>query len=161
MARTPVLLLAALGVAMAAGLAWSAAPPRLSFAVAVPPSAPDGFNGYGDAETLAVGDLNGDGRLDLALGSAQDRAVWIVFGTRSGLAVQRTEYPVDGGPSAIAVGDLNGDGSPDLVVARSAAPPGGGPLHRGPRHLAPQVGYATAASPVSVALADLNGDGRL
>jgi len=161
MARTPVLLLAALGVAAAAGLAWSAAPPRLSFAVAVPPSAPDGFNGYGDAETLAAGDLNGDGRLDLALGSAQDRAVWIALGTRSGLAVQRTEYPVDGGPSAIAVGDLNGDGSPDLVVARSAAHTVGVLLNDGHGHFAPHVDYSTAASPVSVALADLNGDGRL
>ena len=71
MARVPVLLFVALGVAVA--VAWAAMPPRLSFAVAVPPSAPDGFDGYGDAETLAAGDLNGDGRLDLALGSAQDR----------------------------------------------------------------------------------------
>ena len=162
MARAPVLLLAALAVAVAAGLARSAAPPRLSFAISVAPTAPAGFDGYGDAETLAAGDLNGDGRLDLAVGSTQDRAVWLAFGTPGGgLAIQRAEYPVDGGPSAIAVGDLNGDGSVDLVVAKSLGHAVGVLLNDGHGHFAPHIDYPTAASPVSVVLTDLNGDGRL
>jgi len=150
-------------IVLGAVLALAAtAPPRLSFAIAGVPSAPNGFDGYGDAEALAAGDLNGDGRLDLALGSTQDRAVWLALGTPGGgLAIQRKEYPLDGGPSAIAAGDLNGDGSADLVVARSVAQTVGVLFNDGHGHFTPHVDYATAASPVSVALADLNGDRRL
>ena len=151
-----------LAVAATATLAVGAAPPRLSFAIAVAPTAPDGFDGFGDAETLAAADLNGDGRLDLALGSTQDRAVWLALGTRGGgLAAQRAELPVDGLPSAIAAGDLDGDGRADLVVARSVDQTVGVLANDGHGGFAPHVDYATAASPVAIALADLNGDGRV
>ena len=59
-----------------------AAPPRLSFGAPESPRvAPQGFDGFGDAEALAAGDLNGDGKADLALGSFQDEAVWLAFST--------------------------------------------------------------------------------
>jgi VCBS repeat protein len=147
-----------LGVALAVG----AAPPRVSFAIGLAPTVPDGFEGFGDAETMAAADLNGDGRLDLALGSAQDRAVWLALGTAAGgLATQRAEFPVGGVPSAIAAGDLNGDGHPDLVVARTVDQTVGVLLNDGHGGFAPRVDYETAASPIAIALADLNGDGRL
>jgi FG-GAP-like repeat/FG-GAP repeat len=159
-ARTSALLLFVL--AFAAGLARSAAPPRLSFGPAVAPSAPKDFDGLGDAETLSAGDLNGDGKSDLALGSFQDEAVWLALSTPGGsLAIQPAEYRVDGGPSALASGDLNGDGSADLVVAKAHSNVVS--LLINDRHggFAPHVDYRTAASPVSVALADLNGDHKL
>jgi len=147
-----------LGVALAVG----AAPPRVSFAIGLAPTAPDGFKGFGDAETMAAADLNGDGRLDLALGSAQDRAVWLALGTPAGgLATQRAELPVGGVPAAIAAGDLNSDGRPDLVVARTVDQTVGVLLNDGHGRFTPRVDYETAASPISIALADLNGDGRL
>ena len=143
-------------------VASSAPPPRVSFAIGLAPTAPDGFEGFGDAESMVAADVNGDGRLDLALGSAQDHAVWLALGTPSGgLATQRTEFPVGGVPSAIAAGDLNGDGRPDLVVTRTIDQSVGVLLNDGHGGFAPHVDYATAASPVSVVLADLNGDGRL
>src|SRR4051794_31388724 len=118
--RTSVLLLAALGAALAAGLARSGAPARLSFAAGVGPSVPAGFGGSRDAETLAAGDLNGDGKSDLALGSFQDEAVWLALSTGGvSLEIQRVEYRVGGGPSALAAGDLNGDSSADLVAAKA------------------------------------------
>jgi hypothetical protein len=160
-AGTGTLLLAGLAVAVAAGLARSAAPPRLSFAAGALLGAPAGFDGYGDAETMAVGDLNGDGKADLAAGSLEDQAVWLALGTHSGgLAIQRAELPLKGAPSALAAGDLTGDGKAELVVAK------GGHLvsvlvNDGHGGFAAHVDYPTAASPVSVALADLNGDDRL
>jgi hypothetical protein len=151
-----------LAVLLVAGLGRAAAPPRLSFAAGVIPSAPAGFDGYGDAETLVAGDLNGDGKADLAFGSFQDQAVWLALSTHGGsLAIQPEEYAVGGGPSAIAVGDLNGDGSADLVVAKSVGQTVGVLLNDGHGNFGPHVDYATAASPVSVALADLDGDHKL
>jgi hypothetical protein len=156
------LLLAALSVALAAGLARSAAPPRLSFAAGVAPSVPVGFDGRRDAETVVAGDLNGDGKSDLALGSFQDGAIWLAFGTETRrLAVQETEYPLDGGPTALAAGDVNRDGSIDLVAAKAHGSVVSVLVNDGQGGFAPHVDYRTAASPVSVALADLDGDHQL
>src|SRR4051794_15850463 len=102
--RRRVLLTAVLAVLLLAGLGRASAPPRLSFSAAVGLGAPDGF---GDAEAIAAGDLDGDGRPDLAFGSAQDRAVWIALTTAGGrLDVQPHEYPVGAGPTSLAIGDL-------------------------------------------------------
>jgi hypothetical protein len=159
-ARTSALLLVVLG--LAAGLARSAGPPRLSFAAGVPPQLPRGFDGSRDAETLAAADLNGDGKSDLALGSFQDEAVWLALSAPGGrLAVQQTQYRVGGGPSALAAGDVNGDGSADLVVAKAHSSAVSVLVADGHGGFAPPVDYPTAASPVAVALADLDGDHRL
>ena len=160
LARTSALLLVVL--ALAAGLARSAAPPRLSFAAGVAPELPRGFDGSRDAETLATADLNGDGKSDLALGSFRDEAVWLALSAPGGrLAVQQTQYRVGGGPSALALGDLNGDGSADLVVAKAHSSAVSVLAADGHGGFGPPVDYPTAASPVSVALADLDGDHKL
>jgi hypothetical protein len=149
-------------VSLGGALAFAAAPPRLSFAKGVFPSVPKGFDGFGDAETLTAGDLNGDGKSDLALGSFQDQAIWLAISTAGGsLAIQHAEYRVNGGPTALAAGDLNGDGSADLVVAKAHSSLVGVLLNDGEGGFAPPVDYRTAASPVSVALADLDGDHKL
>jgi hypothetical protein len=153
---------ACLAVAFAAALAWSAPPPRVSFAASAVPAVPRGFEGAGDAETLAASDLNGDGKADLALGSVRDQAVWLAFSTRSGsLSIQPDEYRVGGVPSAVAAGDLNRDGGVDLVVAKAVSKTVSVLANDGQGGFAPHVDYPTAASPVSVALADLDGDHSL
>ncbi len=67
---------------------------------------------------LAVGDLNGDGKLDLAI-SAND-GISILLNTGSGTFVTGVYYPSGVSGSAtgdgIAIGDLNGDKQPDVVV---------------------------------------------
>ena len=149
-------------VTLGAVLALAAAPPRLSFSAGAAPSVPATFAGHRDAETLTTGDLNGDGRSDLALGSFQDEAVWLAFSTETGkLAIQQAEFPVDGGPSALAAGDLNRDGIADIVVAEAHSSVVSVLVNDGQGAFAPHVDYSTAASPVSVALADLDGDHAL
>ena len=144
------------------GVAARSAPaPRLSFAGAQGLDYGKGFAGFGDAESIAAGDVSGDQKSDLVLGSFADRAVWLAIRKpQGGFAVPDAEHAVAGVPAGLALGDLNADGRSDVAVANGTGAKvvsvllndGGGRFTR--------ADYATGASPQGVALADVNGDGR-
>lgn len=68
---------------------------------------------------IAVGDINGDGKADLAVANATSNNVSILLGTGTGTFGAATQYPVGGGPASIAIGDVTGDGKADVVVANA------------------------------------------
>jgi hypothetical protein len=128
-----------------------------------------------DIASLAAGDFNRDGKMDLAVvvntqnGGAADE-VLIFLGNGDGSFQSPKTYAVGVGASAIVVGDFNGDGKLDLVTANS----GTGPLDNGSYSVLPGNGDGTFSaattiplpsavgpSPYSIAAADLNRDGKL
>ena len=109
---------------------------------------------------LAIGDLNGDGKLDVAVANYGPRTVSVLMGRGNGSFEPKVDYPVGGDPWQVAIGDLNGDGKPDLAVANSYDDTASVLLNKGNGTFEPKVDYQTGSAPISVAIADLNGDGK-
>jgi peroxiredoxin len=68
---------------------------------------------------VAVADLNGDGRKDLAMGAQLDHGVTIMLGDGKGGSVSAPGSPMPAGKNAnyVAVADLNRDGKQDIVAS--------------------------------------------
>src|SRR5436189_2029284 len=64
---------------------------------------------------LAIGDFNGDGKLDLAVANFDVSTVTILLGSGDGTFAPASSPPASAGP-ALVVGDFNGDGKLDLAV---------------------------------------------
>jgi hypothetical protein len=79
--------------------------PAVNFAV--------GTNPY----SVAIGNLNGDSKPDLAVTNINSNNVSILLNSGAGAFGCVTTFAAGMGPSSVAVGDLNGDGKLDLAVA--------------------------------------------
>jgi uncharacterized repeat protein (TIGR01451 family) len=112
---------------------------------------------------VATGDLNGDGKQDMAVANSGVGGVGVLLGTGGGNFAPVTSYAVGiFFPDAIAIGDLNGDGKQDIVVASF----GGGSnvavlFGSGDGSFAAPTIFNGGPGELSgVAIADVNGDGH-
>ena len=69
--------------------------------------------------SVAIGDLNGDGYLDLAVANNLSYNVSVLLGNGDGSFQSEVNYDAGREPRSVAIGDLNGDGYPDLAVANN------------------------------------------
>jgi hypothetical protein len=66
---------------------------------------------------VAVGDFNGDGKLDLVTSIYVNGGVSVLLGNGDGTFQPHIDYSTGGDSPWIAVGDFNGDGKLDLVTS--------------------------------------------
>jgi hypothetical protein len=74
---------------------------------------------------FAVGDLNGDGKPDLATASHRPSTVSVLINRGNGSFEPVVAYGTGSGPTSVAMADMNGDGRPDVVTANGSSSPGG------------------------------------
>ena len=119
--------------------------------------------------SVAVADLNGDGKLDLVVahnfegnGPQQVPPVAVMLGNGDGTFQNEVHYIPSGGPVSVAVADLNGDGKPDVIAAISTPPSVDVFLGNGDGTLQSPLTYPSGGEnyATSVAAADINGDGK-
>jgi len=113
-------------------------------------------------EALTAGDLNGDGRADLAVVNQTDNTISILLNNSNGTFTASLQSPLAAAatPSGIAVADLNMDGIADLAVTDQGADSISLYLGLGAGLFAPRFALPTAAGPAALVAADFNGDGR-
>jgi FG-GAP-like repeat/Abnormal spindle-like microcephaly-assoc'd, ASPM-SPD-2-Hydin len=71
--------------------------------------------------TAAVADLNGDGKLDLAVPNGPANRVSILLGNGDGTFQDPLSFATGQQPQQVIVGDFNGDGRLDLVAADNSS----------------------------------------
>ena len=106
-----------------------------------------------------VGDFNGDGKLDLAVGTST--GVSVVLGNGDGTFRSHMDDPLGFNPQRLSAGDFNGDGKLDLAVT--------GPsgvtvlLGNGDGTFRPPSNYSTGAvsTGFAISMGDFNQDGKL
>jgi hypothetical protein len=110
---------------------------------------------------VAIGDLNGDGKPDLATANVSSNTVSVLLGNGNGAFGARTDFTTGSQPNSVAIGDLNGDGKPDLVTSDYCCSNTVSVLlGNGDGTFGTSRGFATGSNPHSVAIGDLNGDGK-
>jgi Bacterial Ig-like domain (group 3)/FG-GAP-like repeat len=127
------------------------------------------------ATSLAVGDFNGDGIMDVAVGvstgSSGTSGVYVLLGQANGTLATPVQIDTSVNPVSIAAGDLTGAGRADLIIAdQGTNAPGATNGVNGALHV--YLGNANgtftgAAAPTTtagvyslVAIGDLNNDGK-
>ena len=121
-----------------------------------------------DTYSVAVGDVNADGKPDLIVAnwcasSNCNGSVGVLLGNGDGTFQAAVSYASGGdGAFSVEVGDVNGDGKPDLVVANASGIGSVGVLlGNGDGTFQTVVSYGSGGrSPISVAMGDVNGDGK-
>jgi hypothetical protein len=120
----------------------------------------------GEVTSIAVYDLNGDGKDDLVVGSQDPNAVSILLANGDGTFTADTHALVYY-PGFIAPGDFNGDGKTDLViVSQHGGLYGVGSItlmlgnDDGTFPASIDYDYSQGVYPSSVVVGDFNGDGR-
>ncbi len=122
-----------------------------------------------DPVGVAIGDLDGDGKPEIAVANISAVSVSVFHNTSSSGSISfaaKQDFAANGNPLGVAIGDLDGDGKNDLAVTSQASSLIS--VHRNTSTLgtidansfATKVTFAAGTTTFDVAIADIDGDGK-
>lgn len=112
-----------------------------------------------EPNSVAHGDLNDDGNLDLVTANFASDDVSILLGNGDGTFQPAVDIPVGEAPVIVELMDFDADGDLDLVASNSADNTISLLLADGTGGFEPALSFGTGVFPTSVVSADLDGDG--
>lgn len=121
---------------------------------------------------IAIGDIDGDGKMDLIVTNQSNNTISVLRNTSSsgsitsGSFAAKVDFATGATPYAVAIGDTDGDRKPDLVVVNANSNTVS--LYRNmssygsitSSSFAAKVDIATGTAPKYVAIGDMDGDGK-
>ncbi|MCA6402768.1 MAG: VCBS repeat-containing protein, partial [Cytophagales bacterium] len=116
--------------------------------------------------SVSIGDLDGDGKADLAVANKGSNTVSVFRNTGSAGTISyaaKVDFAADEGSYSVSIGDLDGDGKADLAVANynsNTVSVFRNTGSAGTISYAAKVDFATGTNPASVSIGDLDGDGK-
>ena len=124
--------------------------------------------------SVAIGDVDGDGKLDIVITNQFQNKISVYRNTATSGTISATSFATKVNfitdtlslPTAVAIGDIDGDGKPDLAVTNSFTNTVSilknissvGSITSS--SFAAAVDYKTGLGPTSVVIADIDGDGK-
>jgi len=120
------------------------------------------FQTGGAAQNLAIGDLNNDGNMDVAVtnhGLPFVDSVGVLLGVGDGTFLPVANYTAGAYPGNVSLIDFSGDGNLDMAITNSFSQTATFFLGTGNGGFSSVSPYTTGSSPQSIAGGDFNGDG--
>jgi outer membrane protein assembly factor BamB len=109
---------------------------------------------------VALADVNGDGKLDVAAANFGASNVSVLLGNGDGTLQPQIPLSTNRSPENVRFGDVNGDGKLDLVVSDSQSPDLSVLLGNGDGTFQSQLFFAVHGNTSAMAVGDVNGDGK-
>jgi hypothetical protein len=145
------------------GYYWGGAHPIVAFGngaggLGTPTHLPSSSGG--GPQSIAAGDVNGDGKADLIGVNRYQNSVDVLLANGTGGFAAAQSYAAGSAPSSVELGDFNGDAKVDLITANTNGGSVSVLLGAGTGAFRPPAHFAAGTQPVNVAVGDFNGDGR-
>lgn len=122
------------------------------------------FASSANPEGIAAGDLNNDGKPDLAVTNPGNNTVSLFMNSGATVAVPayapHTELATGTTPRDIAIDDFDNDGNLDIVVSNSGAASVSVFRNQGTGTFAPKLDFAASTGAQAIATGDVDADGR-
>lgn len=110
---------------------------------------------------IAQGDLNGDGKLDIAVATTTGTNIHVLIGNGDGTFKPEVPYVANANPITVVIADFNADGKPDVASANASGNDVSIFIGNGDGTLQARVNYPVGTQATALAASDLNGDGKL
>jgi len=115
---------------------------------------------FGSSRITAVGDINNDGKADLAVADGPSDSVSVLIGSGEGTFTAQPNVSVSSSPQSVSIGDFNRDGKKDLAVACAGSDSVDVALGNGDGTFEAATPFVVGNSPRDTAVGDFNRDGK-